>query len=247
MTTLARSLLLKYIRANSGLSQRRISLAKSYLMIGATSILAFLAISALVFSNVTQTADAQVALDINHFGLGSALTAIMVLAAQYGREYFWIPVVGVMFLLGNRETRLLAVELAALFAIGIVLGEILKITTFRPRPFESMASIITRVPTDLDSSFPSGHALIVSIGAAFSVFKFKRNVISLLFVLEAAVVCYSRVYVGMHYPLDVVAGVFLGIGIVGVGLFVLERYLGRLTAGIASLATSKLKDGPLEL
>src|SRR5437879_12384938 len=79
-----------------------------------------------------------------------------------------------------------------------------------------------RVSTDLDSSFPSGHVLIVTIGATFSLLKFKKRVVSLLLSLEAAIVCYSRVYVGMHYPLDVVAGVLLGIGTVGIGLSLLE-------------------------
>jgi len=224
-----------------------ISVTKPYLMVGATSILAFLAITALVFSNVTQTSDAQLALAINHFDLGSALTTVMVLFAEYGREYFWIPVVAVMMLLGNRETKLLAVELAVLFVVGIALGEIMKSVVFRERPFEALNTIITRVPIEPDSSYPSGHALIVSIGAAFCMVKFRSKVIGLLFGLEAALVCYSRVYVGMHYPLDVVSGILLGVGIVGIGLFVLERYLERPLANIASLATRVLRDGPLEL
>jgi membrane-associated phospholipid phosphatase len=220
---------------------------KSYLMLGATSILAFLAITALVFSNVTQADDAQLALAINHFDLGSAFTTVMVLFSEFGREYFWIPVVVVMMLLGNRETKLLAVELAALFVVGIALGEVMKLVVFRARPFEAMDTIITRVPIELDSSFPSGHALIVSIGAAFCMIKFRSKAVGLLFVLEAALVCYSRVYVGMHYPLDVVGGIFLGVGIVGVGLFVLERYLQGPLTSIASLTIRMLKDGPLRL
>jgi undecaprenyl-diphosphatase len=216
-------------------------------MVGAISTLAFLAVTALVFSNVTQTSDAQLALAINHFYLGSAVTTVMVLFAEYGREYFWIPVVAVMLLLGNRETKLLAVELAALFVVGIAAGEIMKSIVFRERPFEALATIITRVPIETDSSYPSGHALIVSIGAAFCVVKFRSKAVGLLFVLEAALVCYSRVYVGMHYPLDVVSGIFLGIGIVGIGLFVLERYLRGPLARVASLATRALKEGPLKL
>ena len=230
-----------------GEGEARVSVTKSYLMVGAISIVAFVAVTVLVFSNVTQTADAQLALAINHFGLGSAATTVMVLFAEYGREYFWIPVVAVMMLLGNRETKLLAVELAVLFVVGIVLGEIMKSVVFRERPFEAMASIIARVPIELDSSYPSGHALIVSIGAAFCMVKFRGKGVGLLFVLEAALVCYSRVYVGMHYPLDVVSAIFLGIGIVGIGLFVLERYLARPLASITSLTTRLLKDGPLEL
>jgi len=77
--------------------------------------------------------------------------------------------------------------------------------------------------------------------------KFKKKLVGLLFVLEAAIVCYSRVYVGMHYPLDVISGILLGIGIVGVGLFVVEGYLGAIFTKIASFVTSRLKDGPLEV
>jgi membrane-associated phospholipid phosphatase len=222
-------------------------MARLHLTLGLLSTLCFLVVSAFVFSNLTQAGDVQLALAVNHASLGAALTALMVVAAEYGREYFWVPIVGVMLLLGSRRTKLLAMELAVLFIIGIALGEVLKTTTFRPRPFENIDTIITRVPTDLDSSYPSGHALIVTIGAAFSMLKFRKKVVGLLFVLEAAIVCYSRVYVGMHYPLDVVGGIFLGIGIVGVGLFVVERYLGTPLTKITSIATSKLNDGPLDL
>jgi membrane-associated phospholipid phosphatase len=222
-------------------------MARLHLTLGLVSTLCFLVVSAFVFSNLTQAGDVQLALAVNHASLGAALTALMVVAAEYGREYFWVPIVGVMLLLGSRRTKLLAMELAVLFIIGIALGEVLKITTFRPRPFENIDTIITRVPTDLDSSYPSGHALIVTIGAAFSMLKFRKKVVGVLFVLEAAIVCYSRVYVGMHYPLDVVGGIFLGIGIVGVGLFVVERYLGTPLTKITSIATSKLNDGPLDL
>lgn len=66
-------------------------MARSYLIVGATSILAFLAITALVFSNVTQAQDAQLALAINHFDLGSTLTAVMVFFAEYGGNTSGFP------------------------------------------------------------------------------------------------------------------------------------------------------------
>ena len=224
-------------------------MARSYLTVGLFSIstLCFVVVSALVFSNLTQAADAQLALAVNHASLGAALTTLMIVATDYGREYFWIPVVALMLVLGSRRTRLLAIELAIFFVIGIAAGEIMKFAYFRPRPFESIDTIIQRVPSDFDSSYPSGHALIVSIGAVFSVLKFKSKLLGVLFALEAAIVCYSRVYVGMHYPLDVVGGIFLGTGIVGVGVLLVERYLGPLLTEITSTATSKLNDGPLDL
>jgi membrane-associated phospholipid phosphatase len=242
-----RALLLEINTCGLRLGAGPMSLARVYLAIGATSIVVFVAITALVFSNATQAGDAQLALAINHFDLGGALTSAMVFLAEYGREYFWIPVVGVMLLLGGRETKLLALELAALFVVGIAAGEAMKFAVFRARPFETVATIITRVPTDTDSSYPSGHALIVTIGAAFSVVKFRKKAVGILLVLEAALVCYARVYVGMHYPLDVLSGIFLGIGIVGFGLFVLERYLGSTLSSLASFMNRVLRDGPLDL
>jgi undecaprenyl-diphosphatase len=220
---------------------------KLHVKIGLLSLALFLVVSAMVLTNASQAQDAQAALAINHAYLGSALSAFVVAMATYGREYFWIPVIAVMLLIGNRNTKLLAVELCVLFVVGIAAGEALKIVVFRPRPFVDIPSIVTRVPTDTDSSFPSGHALIVSIGAAFSLLKLRNRPAIVLFVLEAAVVSYSRVYVGVHYPLDVVAGVLLGFAIVGIGVALMERYLTSPLQRATNIITRILKEGPLAL
>jgi membrane-associated phospholipid phosphatase len=210
-------------------------------------IVAFLVVSALVISGITQNVDVQLALAINNATLGEAFAALMIFFSKYGREYFGISIVGVMVLFGKRETKLLALELAALFIVGIFVGEILKSAIFRPRPFEALSDVITRVPIDTDSSYPSGHAIIVSIGAFFSLAKFKRRFVALLLTLEAAAVCYSRVYVGMHYPLDIVAGLFVGIAIVLGGLPILDRNLRDILNRLVSLFAKVLGDGLITL
>ena len=63
--------------------------------------------------------------------------------------------------------KLLTIELGVLFAVGIVAGELSKVFIDRLRPFETISGIMTRVSIDSSSSFPSGHALITSIGALF--------------------------------------------------------------------------------
>jgi membrane-associated phospholipid phosphatase len=209
------------------------------LILGIVSLLLFVVVAFLVFENITQAFDARLALLLNS-DQGSVVTTVMVDATLYGREDFWIPIVIIMFLLGKRDTKLLAIELAVLFIVGIAAGDLLKYVAYRPRPIYTI-SVVARVALETDSSFPSGHALITSIGAVFALLKFRSKVVSLLLTVEAAVVCYSRVYVGMHYPLDVVAGVLLGVAIVSLGLLVLESDRVRHLKGLASLLERVLR------
>lgn len=198
-----------------------------FLFAGSLSLILFVLVTGLVVTKTTQTVDANLAVAINR-GLGPAFSQLMVWATQYGREYFWTAIVAVMLIFGKRETKLLALELAALFVCGIIAGEVLKILIFRERPFHVLSSITLRVPPDTDSSFPSGHAVIVSIGAVFVLATFRNKLAALLLTIEAAVVCYSRVYVGAHYPMDVLGGILVGTTVVFLGLFVFRNYLSKL-------------------
>ena len=177
-----------------------------------------------LFGNVALATDSELALLMNA-DRGTVFTTIMVVASRFGREYFWIGILGLMLVFRGRETKLMALELALLFGVGIVAGEMMKYLVYKPRPFTVMIEIVTRVPRDYDSSFPSGHALIVSIGAVFSLLRFKKKTIALLLTVEAAVVAYSRVYVGMHFPLDVLASISLGSSIVLLEGHAFDRWL----------------------
>jgi membrane-associated phospholipid phosphatase len=224
-----------------------VSVGKSELMAGKVSLFVFLIITIFVFSNSTQNLDAQLALAINNFNLGPMLTTFMVISSECGREFFWIPVVVVMFTLGNRDTKYLALELACLFIVGIIVGEAIKFVMYRPRPFVTIGEIIQRVLINIDSSYTSGHAFTVSIGAAFSIARLKRRDIALLLTLEAVVVCYSRVYVGVHYPLDIIAAIFLALPIVVAGLYILEGRLSSLLKSLTALGVRIFGDGTLNL
>lgn len=204
------------------------------LVAGLASLVVFLVVAAMVFSGITQSADAALALLINNASLGAPLSSLMVALSHYGREYFWIPIVAIMLVFGGRETKLLGLELAVLFLVGIAFGEALKYLAYRERPYQALSGIVLRMPGDTDSSFPSGHALIVTIGASFCLAKFRHKSLALLLTLEAALVCYSRVYTGLHYPLDVLAGIALGVAIVGIGSY-LMRAIDPVLRRIAAL------------
>jgi membrane-associated phospholipid phosphatase len=207
---------------------RRLTLLAGVLALGFFISLFFLYDSA-------QATDSQLALLMNA-DRGTAFTAVMVAASRYGRDYFWAGIVAVMLIFGKKETKLDAIELAILLIAGIFAGEVLKHLIYKPRPFETLLNIVTRVPKEYDSTFPSGHALIVTIGATFALLKFHEKSIALALTLEASVVAYSRVYVGMHYPLDVIAGMCIGAAIAFLGVSFLDHRVEVLLERITQSA-----------
>jgi membrane-associated phospholipid phosphatase len=80
-----------------------------------------------------------------------------------------------------------------------------KLAVGRARPVDDP---LVSEPTT--SSFPSGHAATSFACAATLAWLLPRRAAPVLFVLAAAI-AYSRVYVGVHYPLDVLAGAALGL------------------------------------
>lgn len=92
---------------------------------------------------------------------------------------------------------------------------------FEPRPFVNY-QITPLLNIAEDASFPSRHAGVMS-AIAFSYFHFKSGWAPLLILLMLWVGI-SRIYVGVHYPLDILGG--FGVGIFA--LFITKQILNRL-------------------
>ena len=115
-------------------------------------------------------------------------------------------------LVGNdRQMRENALYVASSTAISYGLTELLKLIVKRPRPYMQNIRIVP-VYRAMGSSFPSGHtSSTIATATALSVAYPKWYVIAPAF-LWAGSVSYSRMYLGVHYPTDVTAGVLLGAG-----------------------------------
>lgn len=130
----------------------------------------------------------------------------------------------VSFALSRRVIPALGVAaltaLAAFAADSISLG--IKDLTHRARPFEAHPQIHPLYSVH-SSSFPSGHAATAFAGAIVVSYLAPRATPFLL--AFAAAIAFSRIYVGVHYPGDVVVGAAIGaaVGVAGVAILKLAR------------------------
>ncbi|MFB6265881.1 MAG: phosphatase PAP2 family protein [Candidatus Nanohaloarchaea archaeon] len=115
-----------------------------------------------------------------------------------------------------------AVVLAVGAAAAGVAEKSLNLLVARPRP-EVAPYLIQGAGTG--SSFPSGHATLAFLLATVLYREFGKPA---FFFTIAALVAFSRLYIGVHYPSDVLAGALLGI-VVG---FLVERYREELVSAV---------------
>lgn len=99
-------------------------------------------------------------------------------------------------------------------ALAYICGElVLKNLVGRARPFSAFPEMLLLIPASADYSFPSGHTS--SSFASASLFRYKRSwgVLAIIAaMIPAALIAFSRMYLFVHYPGDVMAGILLGIG-----------------------------------
>lgn len=125
-------------------------------------------------------------------------------------EYFLILAL-LIFLAVNFKKYWKMVAEAVVIAVFVrfVLAEIIRWLWFRPRPFvvENFIPLISQSPAE--ASFPSGHASFYFALSAI-VYCYNKKA-SILFLVASSLIAISRVFVGIHWPSDILAGVLLGI------------------------------------
>ncbi|MCO5995295.1 phosphatase PAP2 family protein [Actinoallomurus rhizosphaericola] len=176
---------------------------------------------------------------------GSLFTAITDLA----RDTRWLNsplemwtnaglgVFAVLMLIGwwnarRRDTRAMTLALAAPVAVAVAfaIAEVAKKLITEVRPCYSLPHdyFVSPCPVRTDYAFPSGHATVAAAAvAALWLLDRRLSVVAAAF---AVVECFTRVYLGDHYPHDVVGAVVLALPVA----YLLSRVLGRVAVPLVA-------------
>ncbi len=135
-------------------------------------------------------------------------------ANDYGAV--WLALLGALAALGGRTGRWAALAGVVALTVGFVSSEALKDLVMQPRPFTSLPEARLLVSPLGSYSFPSAnvaYAFAASIASSLAA----RRLVGCVplwgwsFLALAVAISYSRVYVGVHYPSDVLGGAILGV------------------------------------
>ncbi len=140
--------------------------------------------------------------------LDSFFLVVTKIAGSYGQ--LWVIVAAVLLVF--KKTRKAGVAVLLAYAAVFLIGQFgLKNLVSRPRPCQIDLDFALLVDRPSSSSFPSTHSAW-AFGAATAVFmQHKKSGIAAF--IAAALIAFSRMYLFLHFPTDVLAGIVLGIAL----------------------------------
>jgi undecaprenyl-diphosphatase len=145
---------------------------------------------------------------------------------------FWIVTAAVLLIF--KKTRKIGLSMGLALALGFLVGNLtLKPLIARVRPYDMPGVDVDLLVSSLgDKSFPSGHTLACFEAATVLFIYNKRFGIPALVV--AVLVAFSRLYLYVHYPTDVLAGAILGIVFGIVACIIVNKLLKLNNSKISS-------------
>lgn len=154
----------------------------------------------------------------------------------------YLILLGISWVKGGTRGKLAVIGVILLIVVSDQTGyRILKEIFARPRPCDILTDVITPLGCTGAYSFPSNHALN-NFAAAMFFYKLFPKLKWVLFI-TAALISISRVYLGLHYPSDIIGGALIGIllGYVFSTLILIveKKILARKTQKITDQKTSE--------
>ena len=141
----------------------------------------------------------------------AVLDPVMTTITQFGDGgIFWIMMAILMLCIRNIRRTGLACALSMIIGL-VVTNLILKNLVARVRPYDLIEGLTVLVSKPHDWSFPSGHTTN-ALAAAWVMFTQLPRKYGVPALILALLIAFSRMYVGVHYPTDVLGGIVVGCG-----------------------------------
>ncbi|MEZ4630297.1 MAG: phosphatase PAP2 family protein [Deinococcales bacterium] len=165
----------------------------------------------------------KLALNITNLGSEQAYIALLV-----------ILYLGINSVIGQR--------IGVIFLLGFFLNFHLKGMIATERPFIAEPSVLRSAEageTALGMAFPSGHAQASMTFWGLIAAYFRKPWLYVICALLILLISLSRLYLGVHYPIDVIGGLLIGLGVIFLGMFLdrllIQQQLGPLSVILAGL------------
>lgn len=197
-------------------NQKLILVSLAIILLGLAAVLRFLPIE-------EANPDSRILLFLQENIRNPVLNPIMIGITTLGNAgAIWIVITAALCIC--KKTRKIGAICACSIVVSFLINNLLlKNLVGRIRPYEVIAGLQPLIAKPIDASFPSGHT-----SSAFSVaWVLVRNVprqYGIPLVVLAALMGISRLYVGVHYPTDVLVGMISGIGIACLVDYLAKRY-----------------------
>ncbi|PRR79900.1 Undecaprenyl-diphosphatase BcrC [Clostridium liquoris] len=156
--------------------------------------------------------------------------------------YIFMAVIAIVFILGvvkkNEEYRKASVNAFVITVINLILSFIIGSIYYVDRPFvHNKVNLL--MPHSADASFPSDHAT-GTMSIALGLGKYNR-ILGVIMTILSIIVGFSRVYVGNHYPLDVIGAYIMVLITNYLYNLVLKDKIEEIYIKVEKLLISKLK------
>jgi undecaprenyl-diphosphatase len=144
------------------------------------------------------------------------------LITMLGEQYFFILIISFLFWNISRKEGF---KLVSAFIFSAVLNAVIKISFHTPRPFEKLDYITgKRVHTATGYSFPSGHTQGSAVFFITLSQIIRRRWFTIIAIILIFMVGLSRIYLGVHWPVDVIASIILGIIVSFIFCTLVDKY-----------------------
>ena len=137
----------------------------------------------------------------------------------------WI-ILTVLLLIIPKTRKTGVIMMAALLVDVLLCNVFIKNLVARTRPYEVVDGLKLLIEKQSDYSFPSGHTGS-SFASAIVLWKELPKKYGVMALIVAVLIAYSRLYVGVHYPSDVLAGVLIGTVLALVSVWLVKKIQGQ--------------------